>query len=64
MEQLNYSESRNTEENKDFLKKIDEALQDDGKINIEEAKAIQEKYRDLRSHILSITKEELSELAH
>jgi len=59
---MNYADSRDTKENKDFIKKIDESLSDKN-IDSTEAKEINEKYKNLKSNTLAITKEELSALA-
>ena len=62
-EVMNYSESRKTQENKDFIKKIDDSLLDDWKIDDIEAKEINDKYKWLKSNIVAITKNELSDFA-
>jgi len=63
-EAMSYWNSRKTQENKNLLKKIDESLKNDWKIDNTEAKEIQDKYKKLKSNILAITKEELASFAN
>jgi len=73
MEQLSYSESRNTQENQDFHNELNSSLLDNA-ISKEEAARLWEKYTAIRDtlvskdwaekgQILAITHDELSELA-
>ena len=73
MENLNYSDSRKTQENKDFLTELNKSL-DDWKVDNVEAKTLVEKYNKIKEQIdwkkeqdkkqiLAITKWELSNLA-
>lgn len=60
---MSYSETRNTQENKDFLKTIDKSLDNDWIIDNAEAKEILDQYKLLKSNILAISKEELWDFA-
>ena len=62
-ETMSYWESRKTQENKAILKKINDSLKNDSTIDNTEAKEINEKYKNLKSNILAITKEELASFA-
>jgi len=61
-EAMSYWDSRKSQENRAILKKINDSLKDD-LIDNTEAKEINEKYKNLKSNILAITKEELASFA-
>lgn len=58
----NYKKARQTQENKNFIKVINESFAD-WTINDEESIKILEEYKKLKSNVLAITKEELANLA-
>ena len=70
MEQLGYSESRNTQQNVDFREELKAALDMDKDITPDEAKILTEKYEAVRDtmiewkkQILAISKDELTSLS-